>query len=185
MDNFFHRTKAPHPTQNGLLDKDREPVHPEPPAKRLKKEVSDSDGDSDTSVSDPNSLIPRQHSPGFKIQDANDTAASINDELPFHSESEIPAGQPTAIENALPEIGSDKEAIDEYETFRASQGESANGAAARFVNREWVKGKSSLYVDAFNLALSTVLEDESHLFDAKEHALFECWDSLSYEAQYL
>lgn len=51
--------------------------------------------------------------------------------------------------------------------------------------RKWVRGKSSIYVDAFNLALDTVLEDETHLFDGKEMAVFDQWRGLDYEAQYL
>lgn len=40
-------------------------------------------------------------------------------------------------------------------------------------------------MDAFNLALDTVLEEESHLFDEAETKVFEDWKALSYEAQYL
>ena len=40
-------------------------------------------------------------------------------------------------------------------------------------------------MDAFNLALETVLEDESHLFNEAELAVFAFWRELSYEAQYL
>lgn len=47
------------------------------------------------------------------------------------------------------------------------------------------KRKSSLYVDAFNLALDTVLEDESYLFSDEENAIFTTYKSLDYEAQYL
>ena len=47
------------------------------------------------------------------------------------------------------------------------------------------KRKSSLYVDAFNLALDTVLEDESYLFDEEEHKIFEVYRKLEYQAQYL
>jgi hypothetical protein len=49
----------------------------------------------------------------------------------------------------------------------------------------WSKGRSSIYVDAFNLALNTVLEDEAHLFNNQESAIFDKWKSLGYEAQYL
>ena len=37
----------------------------------------------------------------------------------------------------------------------------------------------------FNLALDTVLDEESHLFDEAEKAVFEQWRALNYEAQYL
>ncbi|KAH7364599.1 VRR-NUC domain-containing protein [Rhexocercosporidium sp. MPI-PUGE-AT-0058] len=56
---------------------------------------------------------------------------------------------------------------------------------SRLTQRTWIKGKSSIYVDAFNLALETVLKDEGHLFDEKEMEVFELWRQLDYEAQYL
>ena len=45
--------------------------------------------------------------------------------------------------------------------------------------------RSSIYVDAFNIALDTVLEQEEHLFSEKEKAVFAAWRDLDYEAQYL
>lgn len=47
------------------------------------------------------------------------------------------------------------------------------------------KYTSSLYTDAFNLALDTVLEEESHLFSEEEAEVFAKYRSLPYEAQYL
>jgi Fanconi-associated nuclease 1 len=93
----------------------------------------------------------------------------------------------TELETALPPVNTDQEAIDEYETFRASQAPEtgADAISGRLNGRKWVKGKSSIYVDAFNLALETVLEEESHLFDEAENGLFGYWRALSYEAQYL
>ena len=44
---------------------------------------------------------------------------------------------------------------------------------------------SSLYTDAFNLALDTVLAEESHLFSEQETEVFQKYRSLPYEAQYL
>lgn len=96
---------------------------------------------------------------------------------------EPPSTQPTDIEQALPPIKTDREAIAEYEALRAA--ESASELQGRLGSRKWVEGKSSIYVDAFNLALETVLEEESHLFDDAENQVFEDWRALSYEAQYL
>lgn len=96
---------------------------------------------------------------------------------------EPPSTQPTDLEQALPPIKTDKEAIEEYEALRAA--ESASGLQERLGSRQWVKGKSSIYVDAFNLALETVLEEESHLFDEAENKVFDDWRALTYEAQYL
>lgn len=96
----------------------------------------------------------------------------------------------TAFESSLPAVATDREAIEEYEAMRASQisqndAGDADDSAARIDKRNWVRGKSSIYVDAFNLALDTVLEDEAHLFDDKEKCVFDQWRALGYEAQYL
>ncbi|KAL2139285.1 hypothetical protein VTI28DRAFT_5423 [Corynascus sepedonium] len=114
-----------------------------------------------------------------------------SDEVTFDSVSnEHNPSQPrhqTAFESSLPAVATDKDAIEKYEAQRASQVSSSNAeiASARIENRDWIRGKSSIYVDAFNLALDTVLEDESHLFDTKEKCVFEHWRGLGYEAQYL
>ena len=47
------------------------------------------------------------------------------------------------------------------------------------------KYTSSLYTDAFSMALDTVLEQESHLFNEEEAEIFQKYKSLPYEAQYL
>ncbi|KAF2193659.1 hypothetical protein K469DRAFT_734892 [Zopfia rhizophila CBS 207.26] len=91
----------------------------------------------------------------------------------------------TDLESALPPIKTDAEAIEEYEAFKASQEEQTGGAEGRLKDRKWARSKSSLYVDAFNLALDTVLDEESHLFDEPEMEVFRQWRELSDEAQYL
>ncbi|KAH7399445.1 VRR-NUC domain-containing protein [Pyrenochaeta sp. MPI-SDFR-AT-0127] len=91
----------------------------------------------------------------------------------------------TDLESALPAVKTGEEAIEEYEAFKASQEDNATGAEDRLEKRAWVRGKSSLYVDAFNLALDTVLDEESHLFDEAETEVFKIWRDLNYEAQYL
>ncbi|CAP67908.1 uncharacterized protein PODANS_1_17830 [Podospora anserina S mat+] len=104
------------------------------------------------------------------------------------SEDEAPKMPPrqTAIESSLPAVPIDKEAIEQYEAMRSSQPQiDEDNTTTRFEKRQWVPGKSSIYVDAFNLALETVLEDESPLFDIKEKHVFEQWRGLSYETQYL
>ena len=88
------------------------------------------------------------------------------------------------LESALPDIRTDQEAIDEYEAQRAAE-QCELKATKETSNEHVVRGKSSIYLDAFNLALQTVLEEESHLFDDAEKALFVHWNSLGYEAQYL
>lgn len=95
----------------------------------------------------------------------------------------------TALESALPPVTAYEEAIGEYEAMRASQVSADENDDAPTGSdpdaKKWVRGKSSIYVDAFNLALDTVLEEESHLFNQDEMAVFEQWRSLEYEAQYL
>ncbi|KAH9879326.1 hypothetical protein J1614_002765 [Plenodomus biglobosus] len=91
----------------------------------------------------------------------------------------------TDLESALPPVKTGEEAVKEYEAFKASQEDKTGETGDRIENRSWVRGKSSLYVDAFNLALDTVLDEESHLFDEAESELFRIWRKLGYEAQYL
>lgn len=94
----------------------------------------------------------------------------------------------TALESALPHVATDERAIEEYEAMRASQltnDEQDGPPSSDADRRNWIRGKSSIYVDAFNLALDTVLQDEAHLFDEKENLVFEEWKRLDYEAQYL
>lgn len=92
----------------------------------------------------------------------------------------LPSSQ-TALESSLPAVKTDKEAIAEYEAYKASE----QTLKERLGNGRWEKGRSSIYVDAFNLALETVLEEEGHLFDEAELNLFLQWKNLNYESQYL
>ncbi|KAK2731607.1 hypothetical protein FQN57_003273 [Myotisia sp. PD_48] len=91
------------------------------------------------------------------------------------------------LQDSLPKITTDQEAIDEYEYWKVSTAaeKQSNNVTQRFQDRSWRKGSSSIYVDAFNLALECVLTDEAHLFNATEKALFDYWNNLCYESQYL
>ncbi|KAK2751635.1 hypothetical protein FQN55_000357 [Onygenales sp. PD_40] len=94
----------------------------------------------------------------------------------------------TELEDSLPLVKTDKEAIEQYEASKAQELESeahTSNLQQRYGERKWVKGKSSIYVDAFNLALENVLEDEAHLFDETEMEVFNQWRGLCYESQYL
>lgn len=115
-----------------------------------------------------------------------DYPREIPDSEAEEDEDIIPSdvGRRTAIESALPSVRVDEKAVAEYEAARAAEPEVLD-FHGRLGQRKWVPGKSSIYVDAFNLALETVLEDESHLFDKAETAVFEKWRRLSYEGQYL
>ncbi|PHH59026.1 hypothetical protein CDD81_3928 [Ophiocordyceps australis] len=91
-------------------------------------------------------------------------------------------GRTTDVENVLAPTQVDDDAIKEYEDMRSLQLETrvneTDGAT-------WVPAKSSIYVDAFNLALDTVLEDEWQLFNDEELQVFGQWRSLDYQSQYL
>ncbi|KAE8362407.1 VRR-NUC domain-containing protein [Aspergillus caelatus] len=102
-----------------------------------------------------------------------------DDDLPF------PASQ-TELESSLPAVDTDSHAIEEYEaSHTVSDHEEEPGLRERLQDGKWRKGKSSIYVDAFNLALETVLDEEAHLFDEAEMEVFKQWKELSYESQYL
>jgi fanconi-associated nuclease 1 len=107
------------------------------------------------------------------------------DELDRVRDEDAPRDRRTDLESALPPVRTDEEAIEEYELGKAADMAEEETAQDRMNNRKWVKGRSSIYVDAFNLALDTVLEEESHLFDEPEKAVFQYWKELDYERQYL
>lgn len=97
----------------------------------------------------------------------------------------IPSSQ-TELESSLPAIKTDETAIQAYETSHTEQGDGTEpGLHVRLRDGVWQRGKSSIYVDAFNLALETVLEEESHLFNAAELEVLTQYKQLSYESQYL
>jgi Fanconi-associated nuclease 1 len=140
------------------------------PVKRLKKDEVDDEG------------VPRSPSRRHAMADADeDGEGRGGDEKPAEARK-------TDLETALPPIATDQEAIEEYEARRAADEEEEKALATaegRLNSRKWIRGKNSIYVDAFNLALDTVLEEEEHLFDAAEKRLFQYWRELSYEGQYL
>ncbi|KAK0985167.1 hypothetical protein LTS01_010442 [Friedmanniomyces endolithicus] len=162
--------RVPHPKSTKHEDDDEAADFNTPPAKRVKREVTD---DAHSS----------RGSPGKRWQNnaVPDSDADSEDE----DLEEQPRERRTDLESALPPVQSDKEAIEAYEATRAAEQAEDGERTDRVGERKWVKGKSSIYVDAFNLALETVLEDEAHLFDEAEHAVFTAWRCLSYEAQYL
>ena len=151
-----------------------------PAAKRLKR-LDSTDSSLSKTHSDDDDEHERVPSPRVTTprEVAESEAESDGEQLPPS------ASQPTELENSLPPIKTDKDAIREYEATRAAEPASELDLHGRLGQRKWLRGKSSIYVDAFNLALETVLEDESHLFDEAETAVFEQWRSLSYEGQYL
>lgn len=155
-----------------------------PTAKRLKRLDSTDSSLSrreDSDFDDEGRTTPIQRTPVRPTREIPDSEAESDDD----EDNVLPDGnRKTELESALPPVKTDKEAIAEYEATRAAETESLD-INGRLGQRKWVPGKSSIYVDAFNLALETVLEDESHLFDEVEMAVFEQWRNMSYEGQYL
>ncbi|OKP11903.1 Fanconi-associated nuclease 1 -like protein [Penicillium subrubescens] len=98
----------------------------------------------------------------------------------------IPSSQ-TELETSLPAVQTDEDAIKAYEASKVENdnADAEPGLHVRLRDGVWQRGKSSIYVDAFNLALETVLDEESHLFDGAEMEVFNQWKDLSYESQYL
>lgn len=155
-------------------DDDNDDDFPRPVPKRLR--VLDRDCGSGICEDDDDDPASRAHSPPSsrrrEIPDSEDGDDEGGVALP---------GSPTALESALPTIPTDKEAIEEYEAYKASE----QTLQERPGKRSRGKGRSSIYVDAFNLALETVLQEEGALFDEAELDLFEQWQKLNYESQYL
>jgi Fanconi-associated nuclease 1 len=173
--NQMRAQKIHHPYSTKFHDDFNSPV-----AKRLKRHDSTDSSLSRNLSEDEENL--REHSPARQPARviADSEAESEADDEHFTS-----TARSTELESALPSVKTDKEAIREYEAIRAAEEYGELDLQARLGQRKWVPGKSSIYVDAFNLALETVLEDESHLFDEAEAAVFGYWRDLSYEAQYL
>ncbi|PNS17984.1 hypothetical protein CAC42_3943 [Sphaceloma murrayae] len=147
------------------------------PVKRMKRSPPDEE---DVQQLSPRKQRPSTHDGDRTVPDS-DTEPDGEDLL-----APPPPERKTDLETALPPIRTDKEAIAEYEATRAAElVEELGDAEGRLKARKWIRGKSSIYVDAFNLALDTVLEDESHLFNAAEIKVFDDWKALNYEAQYL
>ena len=171
-----HRVRHPQSTN---FDQDFET----PTAKRLKRlDSTDSSlsrrNDSDSEHVDSTTQLRR--TPAKPPREIPDSEAESDEDDDFGPD----ASQQTELESALPPVKTDKEAIAAYEATRAAEAQDLD-LTVRLGQRKWVQGKSSIYVDAFNLALETVLDDESHLFDETEMAVFEQWSNLSYEGQYL
>lgn len=114
----------------------------------------------------------------IKDENGGNENGDVGDKVKLH--------RPTEVESALPAIKAEKAEIEEYESKRAQgDGELSLELRDRIGVRSWERGRSSIYVDAFNLALTTVLEEEGHLWNDAEKRIFAEWDKLNYDAQYL
>jgi fanconi-associated nuclease 1 len=165
--------RTPHPASTNF-----NADHLSPPAKRLKtRESTDGEDSCNASGDESTPDTPNVYSYRDEIPDSDDENDSGD-------EGGLIAQRPTELESALPPVKADKEAIEEYEAMRAGD-EVPGDLKSRLSERKWTRGKSSIYVDALNLALETVLDDEGHLFGEKEMEVFGQWRELEYEAQYL
>lgn len=179
----FHNGMLGRTKQSPTKTPTAKPVHQRRPAKRVKlsrdEPIDDDDDDDDRRDSPARARSPRREQrKTIPDSDAESDGGPVDEDEP-------PSTQPTDLEQSAPPIRTDKEAIAEYETLRAAEDVLPSDFRERLGERKWVKGKSSIYVDAFNLALETVLEEESHLFDEAEMRVFQDWRNLGYEAQYL
>jgi fanconi-associated nuclease 1 len=151
--------------------------HRSPPAKRLKTgestDVEDSQGVSGNEAVLRTPDVYQDEVPDSEVGSDSDDAAALQ------------LQQRTELESVSPPVKTDKEAIADYEAMRMVDQDVPEDLKARLGQTSWKKGKSSIYVDAFNLALETVLCDERHLFDEKEMEIFYQWRELEYEAKYL
>ena len=171
----------PHPSSTNFDDD----INGQPPSKRLKRFESSDTVDSQDDLIDGET---RYGSPPLRPRAIPDSEEDDGEEDVDEDKRllSIQGGRLTDLETALPSIKTDKQAIADYEAHKASADERGDlDREGRLDQRRWTKGKSSIYVDAFNLALETVLEDEAHLFDEAEMAVFQYWRALDYEAQYL
>jgi Fanconi-associated nuclease 1 len=160
-----------------------------PALKRIKRSDSDiqsstASGERSRSVSGEDSEK-GQSTPWVDFEDLTPASDAYVASVLNEDDEALPKASQTELETTLPPIESNREAIEQYEASRAAETEEELSLAQKFGERKWQKGRSSIYVDAFNLALETVLEEEAPLFDQSELAVFEKWRALSYEAQYL
>ncbi|KKY23625.1 putative coiled-coil domain-containing protein mtmr15 [Diplodia seriata] len=165
-------TLIPHPKSTHYDGDDGAPARP---LKRVKRD--EADGDTADHAQSPGSPKPA-------VRRVIPDSDAESDDEDADADAPAPAAR-TDLESALPPVETDKEAIEAYEIQRAAEEAERLGQDGRLREGKWVKGRSSIYVDAFNLALDTVLEEERHLFDEVEMEVFSQWRALEYEAQYL
>jgi Fanconi-associated nuclease 1 len=130
---------------------------------------------------------PSDETPTVKDENTKTIPTTSADEGPLKNDEDAIPNIQTELESALPTIETDTHAIEEYESSqRAKEDEDEElSIQERMRDGKWRKGTSSIYVDAFNLALDTVLGEEAHLFNEAENEIFQHWRELSYESQYL
>lgn len=141
----------------------------------VKRRRTDEDASLHTSSSRGRSDRENEETTDQSLNLAQDTEYPREDEPPFSSQ--------TDLETSLPTVETGDEAIEKYEA--RPDGNTGFHDSECLQRGRWKKGKSSIYVDAFNLTLETVLDEEAHLFNEAEMEVFRQWKELSYESQYL
>lgn len=114
----------------------------------------------------------------------SDPSPAVEGEIAVEDEPPISNSQ-TELESTLPDIEGDILTVEEHGSLHPVGDVEEPDFLQRLQDGKWRKGRSSIYVDAFNLALQTVLDEEAHLFNEAEMELFRQWRKLSYQAQYL
>ncbi|KAF8543878.1 VRR-NUC domain-containing protein [Trichophaea hybrida] len=109
--------------------------------------------------------------PAKRLKTGNSSTTPIVNEAIDSAEPETQEILDSGLDQTLPSEAtvSESEAVQKYEQSRGSGGVYT----------------SSIYVDAFNLALDTVLKDEAYLFSEDETEVFAKYSSLEYEAKHL
>ncbi|KAK3497743.1 VRR-NUC domain-containing protein [Neurospora hispaniola] len=198
MDRFVKRTRPSHTSNSplaltaGWTNTNKRPERP-PTKKRRTDQIRQKNDAEDDEDDDSSAALNNDQKEDLFLADQNRDSplrdgktGSGDAEDGDATETALAAQHHTALEDSLPEVKIDKDIIEEYEKLKSSQVEDGEDSAeTRLQTRKWVRGQSSIYVDAFNLALDTVLQDEAHLFEEKENCVLENWRALSYEAQYL
>lgn len=178
MDAFIRRTPIPGTGTTSRRQSSCLGDQSRPPKKRRFSGDSESDRESRHSPEKDGSNIDSPHSPPLSV------SGSIDGD---------DCGRGPGLESALADVEFVDDALDTV-LEPVTAGEAEKGSGDHCVsksedlgsrNTRWVRGRSSVYVDAFRLALDIVLEDESHLFDEREQRVFQEWRSLDYESQYL
>ncbi|KAL2799027.1 VRR-NUC domain-containing protein [Aspergillus keveii] len=155
--------------------------------RRLSPEVSTPESKSTRDSGKETEDSPSDETPKVKDETTRAIPTTSADEGPLKNDEDAIPNSQTELESALPTVETDTQAIEEYESSqRAKEDEDEElSLQERMRDGKWRKGKSSIYVDAFNLALDTVLAEEAHLFNEAENEIFQHWRGLSYESQYL
>ncbi|KAG5930625.1 hypothetical protein E4U42_005287 [Claviceps africana] len=174
MDGFVRKSSKQDATgkSNGIASRHDNGTRERPTKRRKHDEIRDSESETGELLSLSVGDVPAPNEVSRKVQISDD-----GEEKASHGV--------TAVENVLPPTQINDESIEKYEHMKASSVETESNEATEETKSSWIKGKSSIYVDAFNLALDTVLEEESALFDEKEMEVFRQWKELDYGTQYL